>query len=177
MGKLIDDLLALSRLGRKVMRVVDFDLETLARAVFADLEKLEPGRNLQIHFKPMPPARGDRDMIRQVLVNLLGNAVKFTRPRETAEIEISGQSAETENVYCVRDNGVGFEMAYVEKLFGVFQRLHSEDQFEGTGVGLALVQRIVQRHGGRVWAEGKVEAGATFCFTLPKEGLEELADS
>jgi signal transduction histidine kinase len=177
MGKLIDDLLTLSRLGRKVMRVVDFDMKTLSRAVFADLEKLDPGRNLHIHFTPMPPARGDRDMIRQVLVNLLGNAIKFTRTREIAEIEVSGRSAETENVYCVLDNGVGFEMAYVEKLFGVFQRLHSEEQFEGTGVGLANVQRIVQRHGGRVWAEGKVDEGAIFCFSLPKEGLKELTDS
>jgi signal transduction histidine kinase len=177
MGKLIDDLLAFSRLGRKVMRVTDFDMENLARAAFADLCKLEAGRNLKIHFRPMPPARGDRDMLRQVLMNLLGNAIKFTRTREGAEIEVSGRSTETENIYCVKDNGVGFDMAYVEKLFGVFQRLHSEQEFEGTGVGLANVQRVVQRHGGRVWAEGQVGAGAVFCFSLPREGPADISSS
>jgi light-regulated signal transduction histidine kinase (bacteriophytochrome) len=116
-------------------------------------------------------------MIRQVLVNLLANAVKFTRTKETAVIEVNGWSAEAENIYCVRDNGVGFEMEYAGKLFGVFQRLHSEDKFEGTGVGLAIVHRIIQRHGGRVWGEGKVDGGATFCFTLPQEPLEAKADS
>ena len=171
MGKLIDDLLALSRFGRKVMRAADFDMERLAEAVFKELQGTEPGRNLKIRFKPMPPARGDRDMIRQVLVNLLSNAIKFTRTREFAEIEVSGWSAEAENVYCVRDNGVGFEMAYVEKLFGVFQRLHAADQFEGTGVGLAIVQRVIHRHGGRVWAESKEGEGAAFYFTLPKDEL------
>jgi signal transduction histidine kinase len=177
MGKLIDDLLAFSRLGRKVMRVTDFDMENLARTVFSELCKLEAGRNLKIQFNPMPPARGDRDMLRQVLMNLLGNAIKFTRTREVAEIEVSGRDTETENIYCIRDNGVGFDMAYVEKLFGVFQRLHSEQQFEGTGVGLANVQRVVQRHGGRVWAEGRVEEGAVFCFSLPKEGPGEISSS
>jgi signal transduction histidine kinase len=171
MGKLIDDLLAISRLGRKVMKAADFDMERLAEAVFKELQGTEPGRNLKIRFKPMPPARGDRDMIRQVLVNLLSNAIKFTRTREIAEIEVSGWSAEAENVYCVRDNGVGFEMAYVEKLFGVFQRLHAADQFEGTGVGLAIVQRVIHRHGGRVWAESKEGEGAAFYFTLPKDEL------
>ncbi len=177
MGKLIDDLLALSRFGRREMRVAAFEMENLARAVFKDLQELEPGRDLQIQIKPMPAARGDRDMIRQVLVNLLANAVKFTRTKETAVIEVSGWSAEAETVYCVRDNGVGFEMEYAGKLFGVFQRLHSEDKFEGTGVGLAIVHRIIQRHGGRVWGEGKVDGGATFCFTLPQEPLEAKADS
>jgi signal transduction histidine kinase len=177
MGKLIDDLLALSRLGRKVMRVADFDMENLARAVFSDLCKLEPRRNLKIRFSPLPPARGDRDMLRQVLMNLLGNAIKFTRTREVAEIEVSGRSTGTENIYCVRDNGVGFDMTYAEKLFGVFQRLHSEQEFEGTGVGLANVQRVVQRHGGRVWAEGKVEEGAVFCFSLPQKGPGEITEA
>jgi signal transduction histidine kinase len=177
MGKLIDDLLAFSRLGRKVMRVADFDMEGLARGAFSDLCKLEPGRNLKIHFNALPPARGDRDMLRQVLMNLLANALKFTRTREVAEIEVSGRSTETENIYCVRDNGVGFDMTYAEKLFGVFQRLHTEQEFEGTGVGLANVQRVVQRHGGRVWAEGKVAEGAVFCFSLPKEGPAAISNA
>ena len=106
-------------------------------------------------------------MIRQVLTNLLGNAIKYTGPRPEAVIEVSGMAGEAENVYCVKDNGVGFDMRYVEKLFGVFQRLHSAEEFEGTGIGLAIVKRIVERHGGRVWAESKLDEGAMVYFTIP----------
>ncbi|MFZ5453299.1 MAG: sensor histidine kinase [Thermodesulfobacteriota bacterium] len=169
MGNLIDDLLTLSRLGRREMRIKDLQMEDLARSVFAELRKAEPERNVQVQFHPLPVGRGDRDMLCLVLENLLKNALKFTRPRKEALIEISGEAGDRENIYCVKDNGVGFEMEYVAKLFEVFQRLHPEDEFEGTGMGLAIVQRIIQRHGGRVWAEGKVGAGAKFCFTLPQE--------
>lgn len=175
MGNLIDDLLTLSRLGRREMRIRDLEMEELARSVFAELRKKEPEREVQVIFSSLPGGWGDRDMLRLVLENLLGNALKFTRPRGDAVIEITGEVADRENIYCVKDNGVGFEMEYVAKLFEVFQRLHPEDEFEGTGMGLAIVQRIIQRHGGRVWAEGKVGEGAKFCFTLPKE--ETLAET
>jgi two-component system sensor kinase len=172
MGNLIDDLLTFSRLSRREMRFTEIEMEDLARSVFAKLREMEPERNLQVHFHPLPPGRGDRDMLRQVLENLLDNACKFSRPKEAAVIEVSGEARKEENFYCVRDNGIGFEMKYAAKLFEVFQRLHSEPEFAGTGMGLAIVQRIIERHGGRVWAEGKVGEGAKFCFSLPKEETE-----
>ena len=125
---------------------------------------------MQLRIKKLPPAHGDGSMIRQVFVNLISNAIKFTRPKKTAVIEVGSKVEENSSVYYVKDNGVGFEMQYVDKLFGVFQRLHTAEEFEGTGVGLALVQRIIRRHGGRVSAEGKVNTGATIYFTLPKKG-------
>lgn len=169
MGKLIDDLLALSRLGRREMSFARFEMDSLARTVLAELQALEPGRTIQTNIQPLPAAYGDRAMLRQVLVNLLANALKFTRNKEAAVIEVSGRTEGNENIYCVRDNGDGFDMAYVHKLFGVFQRLHTDEKFEGTGVGLAIVKRIIDRHGGRLWAEGKVNGGAAFCFALPKD--------
>jgi light-regulated signal transduction histidine kinase (bacteriophytochrome) len=173
MGQLINDLLAFSRLGRNKMSTSTIDMNELARSVFDELQCATPERNIECSLKPLRPARGDRTMIRQVLVNLLSNAIKFTRPANTASIEIGCSSNQTHrNAYYVKDNGAGFDMQYYDKLFGVFQRLHSAKEFEGTGVGLAIVQRIVQRHGGRVWAEGKVNEGATFYFTLPMEGTE-----
>jgi signal transduction histidine kinase len=173
MGQLINDLLAFSRLGRTKMSSAAIDMDELVRSVFDELQCAASQRTLECNVQPIPPARGDRAMIRQVLVNLLSNAVKFTRETNSASIEIGCSGTEAgRNAYYVKDNGAGFDMRYSDKLFGVFQRLHSTTAFEGTGVGLAIVQRVVQRHGGRVWAEGKVDEGATFHFTLPKEGTE-----
>jgi len=168
MGHLIDDLLTFSRLGRQQVLENQVDLLTLAHAVFDELRAQTPGRNIRFVAYPVPPARGDKTMLRQVLVNLLSNAIKFTRCRPEALIEF-GYTRECEaGAYYLKDNGVGFDMQYVGKLFGVFQRLHSAAEFEGTGVGLAIVSRIVTRHGGRVWTEGQVDQGATFYFALPE---------
>lgn len=173
MGQLIDDLLAFSRLARKGLAPVEINMAELAGSVFEELRRAMPQRRLECQLQPLPPARGDRAMIRQVLVNLLSNAIKFTGTTDAPQIEVgcSGNGPD-ENTYYVRDNGAGFDMRYIDKLFGVFQRLHSTEEFEGTGVGLAIVQRVVRRHGGRVWAEGKVHEGATFHFTLPTEAKD-----
>jgi light-regulated signal transduction histidine kinase (bacteriophytochrome) len=170
MGQLIDDLLKFSRMGRHEMISVRINMEELAREVYEEFKAYVPERTIQVKFDEFPPSRGDRSMLREVYVNLLSNAIKFTRPREEAVIEIGGAPGENEHTYYVRDNGVGFDMRYVDKLFGVFQRLHGMEEFEGTGVGLAIVQRIIHRHGGRVWAEGAVGQGAALYFTLPAKG-------
>ena len=168
MGRLIDDLLTFSRLGRQKIESVQIDMGALAREVYEELAKLETGRQLKLDLHPLPPAWGTEAMIRQVWMNLIGNALKFTKGREIAEIEIGAREvSEGEWNYYIKDNGVGFDMRFVDKLFGVFQRLHSQQEFPGTGVGLALVQRVVERHGGRIWAEAEVDHGATFSFTLP----------
>jgi PAS domain S-box-containing protein len=167
MAQLIDDLLALSRLGRHELKKDRMDLAAMSANAFQDLKVQTPGRHLDLTIKELPPAFGDPSLLNQVLVNLLTNACKYTRFEETANIEVGGWRAAGENVYYVKDNGVGFDMRFENKLFGVFQRLHEGKDFEGTGVGLAIVQRILQRHGGRVWAEGKVGEGATFYFALP----------
>jgi PAS domain S-box-containing protein len=167
MSQLIDDILAFSRMGRLGMTIVEIDMEELARAVFEDLKPNLAGRELSLEIKPLPPCHGDLSMLRQVLVNLLGNAIKFSRPKAAALIELGGRTEGPENIYYVKDNGAGFDMQYADKLFGVFQRLHGVTEFEGTGIGLAIVKRIITRHGGRVWAEGKVDEGATFYFALP----------
>jgi PAS domain S-box-containing protein len=168
MFQLIDDLLNFSRLGRQQMKPSDIDMSELAKALFEELKSITPDRTLQLNIKTLPPVRGDQAMFRQVLVNLLSNAIKFTRTKETAVIEIGCIVKENQDICYVKDNGVGFDMQYAGKLFGVFQRLHTVDEFEGTGVGLAIVQRIIHRHGGQVWAEGEVNKGATFYFTLPR---------
>jgi PAS domain S-box-containing protein len=186
MGQLIDDLLAFSRLGRVRMERRAVDMSELARAVFAGLISSGPELAPRFELKPLPAAQGDLAMLRQVFVNLIGNAIKFSRHQQAPVIEVgctdrprspraadskmpSGPvgAAGSENTYYVKDNGAGFDEKYSHKLFGVFQRLHSEDEFEGTGVGLALVQRVIQRHSGSVWAEGRPGEGATFYFTLP----------
>jgi light-regulated signal transduction histidine kinase (bacteriophytochrome) len=167
MGQLIDDLLVFSRLGRQEISPSDIRMTELAKGVFEEIKPPANERNLQFNMKTLPLAQGDRSMMKQVFANLLSNAIKFTRLREMATIEIGGTNDGAENIYYVKDNGVGFDMQYVNKLFGVFQRLHNAPEFEGTGVGLAIVQRIIHRHGGRVWAKGKVGEGATFYFTLP----------
>jgi light-regulated signal transduction histidine kinase (bacteriophytochrome) len=170
MGRLIDDLLAFSRLGRQPIESARIDMRALAQEVFDELAAAEPDRKIQLDLHPLPPGLGTQAMIRQVWINLIGNAIKFTKDREIAVIDIGAVEDESGGtVYYIKDNGVGFDMRYVDKLFGVFQRLHTQQEFTGTGVGLALVQRIIQRHGGRVWAEAEVNHGATFYFTLPNQ--------
>jgi light-regulated signal transduction histidine kinase (bacteriophytochrome) len=173
MGQLIDDLLAFSRLGRQQMMQSTIDMQALARTVFAELAAQAPERNIEFVVRSAPPARGDRSMIQQVLSNLLSNAIKFTRTRDRASIEFGFQRERDRGAYYVKDNGVGFDMRYVGKLFGVFQRLHSAAEFEGTGVGLALVYRIITRHEGQVWAQSQVDQGASFFFTLSPGGARE----
>jgi len=168
MGNLIDDLLAFSRIGRAETRATKVDLEQLVKDVVAEIGQDTRRRNIAWKIGTLPVCYGDRSMLKLVVVNLVSNATKFTRMRKPAEIEIGCVDRDEEVEVFVRDNGAGFDMQYVDKLFGVFQRLHLAEQFEGTGIGLATVQRIVHRHGGKVWAEGAVDQGATFTFSLPK---------
>jgi light-regulated signal transduction histidine kinase (bacteriophytochrome) len=170
MGMLIDDLLAFSRMGRQAMSRARVDLGILADSVWADLRQARPEGEVEFRRGPLPVVTGDLSMLRQVFANLLSNALKYSRGRCPAVIRVEAEDPGAEVVVGVRDNGVGFDMQYAHKLFGVFQRLHSEKEFEGTGVGLAIVDRIVHRHGGRVWAEGTPGAGATFRFSLPASG-------
>jgi len=170
MGQLIDDLLSFSRLGRQELGAGRVNMEELARGVADDVRRMETDRPhpLDIRIAALPPAQGDRALLRQVISNLLQNAAKFTRGQAHPVIEVGAHPNGDQSVYFIKDNGAGFDPRYTDKLFGVFQRLHRVEDFEGTGVGLAIVKRIVQRHGGRVWAEGQVDAGATFYFTLPR---------
>jgi PAS domain S-box-containing protein len=170
MGNLIDDLLAFSRIGQSEMQKSEVNLDQLVRETLDDFQAATNERNIVWEIHPLPAVRADRALLRLVLVNLVSNAVKFTGKRTQAKIEIGctpGDDGET--VIFIRDNGAGFNPLYTDKLFGVFQRLHSNDEFEGTGIGLANVRRIIQRHDGRVWAEGVVDGGATFFFSLPKQ--------
>ncbi|HYD61461.1 MAG TPA: MASE4 domain-containing protein [Noviherbaspirillum sp.] len=169
MQHLIDDLLAFSRIARKPIARNVVDMDALAREVIAELEEAEKEkRKIAWHIQPLPASRGEHGLLKQVWVNLLSNAIKFSSIRTTPVIRIGSVDEPEETVYFVEDNGIGFSMEYYDKLFGVFQRLHVSEEFPGTGVGLAIVQRIVERHGGRVWAEGWVGKGARFQFALPK---------
>jgi signal transduction histidine kinase len=167
MGALIDDILLLSRLTRDEMTVRKVDLTSLARSVVDDLRGREPLRNVEFESDGALPANGDERLLRIALTNLLANAWKFTRSRDPAHVSFGGETRDGEEVFFVKDDGVGFDMRYATKLFGAFQRLHNTSEFEGTGIGLATVQRIVHRHGGRVWAESELNKGTTFYFTLP----------
>jgi len=168
LSELIDGLLSFSHLGRQPLDQTDINMEELAQGVFGEVQSKNKEHQVLLEMQTLPPAFGDRTMIRRILHNLISNAFKFTRPKPDPAIEIGFKDDGNQHTYYVRDNGVGFDMEYSNKLFGVFQRLHNVEEFEGAGVGLALVQRIVLRHGGRVWAEGKINQGASFFFTLPK---------
>jgi PAS domain S-box-containing protein len=169
MGNLIDDLLAFSRVGRTALQKAEVQLDRLVTETLGDFEEETKGRKITWQIHPLPAVQGDRALLRLVLVNLLSNAVKFTGARAEAKIEVGCLPDENgEAVIFIRDNGAGFDPRYVHKLFGVFQRLHSQADFAGTGIGLANVQRIILRHGGRVWAEGVEDGGATFYFSIPK---------
>ena len=174
MGNLIDDLLAFSRIGRAETRKTPVNLNQIVEGVVAEIVQDNRGRDIIWKINPLPVCYGDRAMLRLVIVNLLSNAVKFTGMRAQAEIEIGHADGENEAELFVRDNGAGFDMQYANKLFGVFQRLHHTEEFEGTGIGLATFQRIIHRHGGNVRAEGGIDQGATFYFSLPKaRGIAE----
>jgi light-regulated signal transduction histidine kinase (bacteriophytochrome) len=171
MAELIDDLLAFAKLGKQAMRREPVNMDQLVRSALADLQTQHTGRQIEFRVGALPPGVGDPALLKQVWMNLLSNAVKYTRGRLVAVVDISCNSDAGEPVYSVHDNGAGFDMQYVHKLFGVFQRLHRAEEYEGTGVGLAIVQRIVHRHGGRVWAAGAVDQGATFFFTINPASL------
>ena len=166
MGQLIDDLLSFSRIGKQDLTKVILDMNGITLSVVREL-KSHQKKQVEFNIKPLLPVQGDSSMLKQVITNLVSNALKYSMKKEKPVVEIGSYEENNTNVYYVKDNGAGFDMLYYDKLFGVFQRLHSANEFEGTGVGLALVQRIISKHGGKVWAEGKVDAGATFYFALP----------
>jgi light-regulated signal transduction histidine kinase (bacteriophytochrome) len=166
MSRLIEDLLEFSRVTRTRMNKVKVDMTEMARNVFDELKILENSRNISLSIEELCPADGDPALLKQVWINLIANAIKFTRPRDRALIKIGNKVEDGDIIYFIQDNGVGFDMKYSQNLFGVFQRLHKYKDFEGTGVGLALVERIIKRHGGKIWADAKLDEGASFYFTL-----------
>jgi light-regulated signal transduction histidine kinase (bacteriophytochrome) len=176
MAKLIDNLLKLSRLGRQEVVRREVDLNAMVGSVVAELTHSDDGGRVDWKLRRMQNAQCDTALIRQVFRNLLSNAVKFSRAQRPAVIEVGEVTQDQERVLFVRDNGVGFNMKYADNLFGVFQRLHRQDEFEGTGVGLAIVQRIVLKHGGRIWADAKIGEGATFFFTMGRPRVDRLQE-
>jgi len=168
MAQMIDDILAFSRAGRLELSVRAIDMEELVREALKTLEPALAGSSVKVEIKSLPASQGDGPMIQRLWTNLLDNAIKFTRTKPGGVVEVGAQAGDNETIYYIKDNGVGFDMQYGHKLFGVFQRLHGPEEFPGTGIGLAIVKRIAERHGGRVWAEGKVGEGATIYFALPK---------
>ncbi|MBK9391184.1 MAG: GHKL domain-containing protein [Bacteroidetes bacterium] len=169
MGQLIDELLAFSRIGRSEINTSKIDMNNLVKTVINEITTPEERNLIKIKINKLPSAYGDPAVIKQVITNLLSNAIKYSSKKEKPSINIGWEQTKYNQAYFVKDNGVGFDMKYSNKLFGVFQRLHSTKEFEGNGVGLAIVQRIIHRHGGKVWAEGEVGMGATFFFTLPEK--------
>jgi len=167
MGQLVDDLLTFTRLTRLPLNKRYVNMDELVRRVADDFAAEREGRQTALSIETLPGTEGDPALLRHVWAALISNALKFTRDQAVADIRIGSLQAGTETVYFIRDNGIGFDMRYATKLFGVFQRLHHPDEFEGTGVGLAIVQRIIHRHGGRIWADAAVGQGATFYFALP----------
>src|SRR5690606_2314919 len=167
MGELIDNLLDFSRLSKQDIFRGTVIMNEVVSNIVADLKKLEPNKNIELNLLDLPNVEGDRNMLKQAFFNLISNAFKYTGKKENAIIEIGSYTRGLDEVFYVKDNGAGFDERYYNKLFGVFQRLHSSMEFEGTGVGLAIVQKIAIKHGGEVWAEGKVGKGASFYITLP----------
>jgi len=172
MGQLIDDLLLFSRMGRTELQQAEVDLNNLISAVRTELEPEMKDRRIEWRVQELPVVKGDAAMLRLVFTNLISNAIKYTGTRTEAVIDVGSNEAPDHSVVYVKDNGVGFDMAYENKLFGVFQRLHSNEEFPGTGIGLANVRRIIHRHGGRTWAEARVDSGATFYISLPRTEKE-----
>jgi len=167
MQRLLEDILVFSRVSRHEFQRRPIDMNDIVQGVYEDVAVVGDDRAIEVTIHSLPPAQGDPEMIRLVMTNLLNNAIKFTRIRERAMITVRGQSDGTVSQYTVTDNGIGFDPQYAEKLFGVFQRLHTDQNIEGSGLGLAIVRHIVEKCGGRVWGEGKPDAGASFHFTLP----------
>jgi signal transduction histidine kinase len=168
MGRLIDDLLSFSRLGREELNLTNVCMEELTKEVLVELNKAIDNK-VDIRIRKLPDVMGDRNLLYQVMMNLISNAIKYSSKKENALIEVFSEFKNEEVIFVVKDNGSGFDMKYSGKLFHVFQRLHSDDEFEGNGIGLATVSRIIAKHGGRIWAEGQVDVGATFYFTLPNK--------
>jgi light-regulated signal transduction histidine kinase (bacteriophytochrome) len=169
MGKLIDDLLDFSRVGRASMTLTKIDMKNIVNTVYHEATSAEERKRIKFNVANLPPIDGDTNLMRQVWMNLIKNAIKYSSKRKQAIISVTSQEEKNKVTYCIKDNGAGFNMKYVDKLFGVFKRLHNEKDFKGTGIGLSLVQRIIKRHDGNVWAEGEVDKGALFYFSLPNK--------